>query len=88
MSTSRLPPYVCASLCFNLLAGCAPAEPSGTEPDAADEEASAIGTEYVEIGDYLTSDADIERWLALRRTLASAFDDICGDTFARATRPT
>jgi hypothetical protein len=39
-------------------------------------------TTYVSIGTFLSSsDADYERWIAVRRGLERSFDQICGDTF-------
>ncbi|WP_426702635.1 hypothetical protein ACPPVV_06445 [Rhodanobacter sp. Col0626] len=37
--------------------------------------------EYVEVGDYLTRDADIETWYTALHQLDADFDDVCGDTF-------
>lgn len=77
--------FICplfVSLSLTLFAGCAPNEPDVADFDDAADDASALGgTAYVEMGDFLTSDAEIESWLALRLDLASAFDEICGDTF-------
>jgi hypothetical protein len=36
---------------------------------------------YVDLGDFITSDADIERWSEIRRGLDARFDEVCGDTF-------
>ncbi|NUO54102.1 MAG: hypothetical protein HOV80_35090 [Polyangiaceae bacterium] len=80
MSTSRIH-HGLVSLSLTFFIACAPSEPMADDIEEAEDEASAASTSYVEIGDYLTSDADIESWITLRRTLASAFDDICGDTF-------
>lgn len=38
-------------------------------------------TTYLDIGDFVSSDADIERWLDIRLGLDREFDQICGDTF-------
>jgi hypothetical protein len=84
MNTSHLLGSLWAMLCFNLLTGCSPAEPSGADRDDAEDEASALGTSYVEMGDYLGTDAEIASWQALRQGLASAFDEICGDTFCES----
>jgi hypothetical protein len=35
----------------------------------------------VEVGEYLTRDADIETWYTAVSRLKQNFDDICGDTF-------
>lgn len=37
--------------------------------------------EYVDIGSYLTSDADIDAWYTIASQLRKNFDDVCGDTF-------
>lgn len=37
--------------------------------------------EYVDVGAYLTADADIDAWYTLVGNLRQNFDDICGDTF-------
>jgi hypothetical protein len=36
---------------------------------------------YVDIGSYLTGDADIDAWYAITSQLRKNFDDVCGDTF-------
>ncbi|UOF16394.1 hypothetical protein IEQ11_07015 [Lysobacter capsici] len=37
--------------------------------------------EYVEVGSYLTDDAEINAWYEMQYHLRENFDDICGDTF-------
>jgi hypothetical protein len=37
--------------------------------------------DYVDIGSYLTRDADIDAWYAITGQLRKNFDDVCGDTF-------
>lgn len=58
---------------FALAAACE--EAPGTQ------ENDATQTVYVDLGDFVTSDADIERWLEIRRGLTDDFDQVCGDTF-------
>jgi hypothetical protein len=41
----------------------------------------SAGAEYIELGEYLTRDADIETWYTAVNRLKQNFDDICGDTF-------
>ncbi|NUP09931.1 MAG: hypothetical protein HOW73_28115 [Polyangiaceae bacterium] len=38
-------------------------------------------TTYVDLGDFVSTDADIERWIEIRQGLTHDFDQICGDTF-------
>jgi len=37
--------------------------------------------QYVDISEYLTSDADINAWYTATSQLRKNFDDVCGDTF-------
>lgn len=61
----------------SLGAGC-----DGGDGVGADESDVTSRTTYVEIGTFLSSsDADFERWIAVRRGLDASFDQICGDTF-------
>jgi hypothetical protein len=39
------------------------------------------GAQYIEVGEYLTRDADIETWYTALDQLKRNFDDVCGDTF-------
>src|SRR5687767_5093231 len=50
--------------------------------DLGQQENDVTGkTTYVDLGDFVSSDADIERWLEIRQGLTEDFDQICGDTF-------
>ncbi|AEI62051.1 hypothetical protein [Corallococcus macrosporus] len=40
-----------------------------------------VTSQYVDTSAYLTSEADIEAWYQLTRSLNQNFDAICGDTF-------
>ncbi len=44
-------------------------------------DSSFTGTTFVDLGDFVTSDADIARWSEIRRGLEARFDEVCGDTF-------
>ncbi len=48
---------------------------------ADSHDSSLTGTTFVDLGDFVTSDADIERWSEIRRGLDARFDEVCGDTF-------
>jgi hypothetical protein len=56
-------------------------EPSTEVVDEADESDLTSAGSYVPILDYWKTGADQSRWIALRQSLNSAFDNICGDTF-------
>lgn len=62
------------------LAGCIDSTPE-SDAEAEGDDADALQTRYVELGDFVTSDADIERWREIRQKLDAGFDDVCGDTF-------
>lgn len=72
---------VMVSSAFVAVTSCAPSDPVATDPDDSDRVESALATAYVELGDTLTGDDDLERWITLRRELGAAFDQVCGDTF-------
>lgn len=63
-----------------MVTGCIGVEQGPALDDDTDSE-SALGPRYIELGDFVSSDADIERWLEIRLGLEDAFDDVCGDTF-------
>lgn len=76
LATTRL---ALSTLLTALLAG-------GALPGCDDESTGAVtsdatATKYVDLGDFITSDADIEKWTQIRIGLVDKFDEICGDTF-------
>jgi hypothetical protein len=67
---------------FNLVLGVLAATSVACGGDSESTESDlSTKTTYVDLGDFVTSDADIERWSEIRRELTDAFDEICGDTF-------
>ncbi len=61
--------------------GCAPSGVGDLEEQDDDLDAALGGTTYVEIGEWLDDDAELEAWMGIRGALDSAFDEVCGDTF-------
>lgn len=59
----------------------AAAQNTRTAPPAARPAATDGTANYVDVSAYLTSDADIDAWYSIVRTLGKNFDDVCGDTF-------
>ncbi len=49
--------------------------------DTGSQTSDATQTVYVDLGDFVSGDADIDRWIQIRRGLDDEFDQICGDTF-------
>lgn len=47
----------------------------------ADEANATSRTTYVELGDFIENDTDLEMWIEIRRGLLNGFDEVCGDTF-------
>ncbi len=76
MSSRRL----LSSLVVASLLPCALLVGAGCEGTGSQEN-DATATQYVDLGDFLTADADIERWYEIKRGLTDDFDQICGDTF-------
>jgi len=62
------------SSCAVLSAGC------GSDSPASDS-SDLTGTQYVFLGEFVTADADYERWREIQTGLEDQFDQICGDTF-------
>ena len=58
-----------------LAAGC------GSDGAASDSSDLTSKTQYVFLGDFVTADADYERWREIQLGLEDQFDQICGDTF-------
>lgn len=54
---------------------------SACEEAPGSQENDATQTSYVDLGDFVSSDADLTRWIEIRRGLDDEFDQICGDTF-------
>jgi hypothetical protein len=50
-------------------------------PQTAQSAVASRSAEYVDISEYLTSDADINAWYTATSQLRKNFDDVCGDTF-------
>lgn len=48
---------------------------------AAQVEPQAAASNYIEVGGYLRSEAEINAWYELLYRLRENFDEICGDTF-------
>lgn len=71
----RLIASVPLALSFFMASGIASSRSAPPTP------AAPPGGEYVEVGAYLTRDADIETWYTAVSRLKQNFDDICGDTF-------
>lgn len=58
-------------------AGCASS--GADDAEAVGESEDELRTTYGDLGDTL-AEADLDRWIAVRRQLAAGFDRICGDT--------
>jgi hypothetical protein len=58
-----------------LAAGC------GSDGTASDSSDLTSKTQYVFLGEFVTADADYERWREIQLGLEDQFDEICGDTF-------
>ena len=60
-----------------------------SDREADSQDSSLTGTTYVDLGDFVTSDADIERWSEIRRGLnARCYTDLMAiqDSFPRLDR--
>jgi hypothetical protein len=62
-------------------AACAPASPLAPGGDAAGETELGVATQYVFLGEYVTAEADYQRWRDIQAALEAQFDETCGDTF-------
>jgi hypothetical protein len=81
MNHSLAVSFLCAALVTSITAGCAPPGVDPSLESAADDADASSQTVYVELNDFLVSEADAAAWLELRSSLAQSFDDVCGDTF-------
>lgn len=72
-----------------MMVGCAPSSdpindrlhPLG---DIRDKVSAVVGTSYVEVGDFLQDEDDLETWWAIRREATATFQYICDGLFCEA----
>jgi hypothetical protein len=76
----KLAPFALAGAAL-LAGGCAPGSPLPDGGDGTDDTDLGVATQYLFLGDYLTAEADHQRWRDIQSTLEAQFDEICGDTF-------
>jgi hypothetical protein len=89
-----------ACLAFLVLAACGPTTSSsgtqaaalaGAEPSPdATTDGGTTSLRYADVDDYLLDGGDsagFDSWLAVRDTLKSSFDDLCGDTYCGGDYP-
>ncbi|MBL8740996.1 MAG: hypothetical protein JNK04_07885 [Myxococcales bacterium] len=81
MNTSLAVSLLCAALVTTFTPGCAPPDADLDIEGAALDEDAVGGTTYVELGEFLQTEADRNAWLAVRQSLEKGFDEVCGDTF-------